>query len=73
MPALQLSKTAVPAMPLAGERLTYTLRVTNTGGTVPAVAVQDHIPVNTTFASASNGGVSQGGEVTWSNLPLADS
>jgi uncharacterized repeat protein (TIGR01451 family) len=70
-PIFAISKRVTPAVPLAGDRLTYTLFVTNTGAAATEVVVQDHVPPQTTFAAASDGGVYQAGEVTWQNLTLS--
>ncbi|WP_300618635.1 DUF11 domain-containing protein, partial [Dokdonella sp.] len=54
-----------------GELLTYTIALTNTGGS-PAtnVGVTDPLDANTTFVSADNGGIHAAGEVRWSGLTI---
>ncbi len=52
-----------------GETLTYTITLTNSGGSdVPAFAVTDVLDVNTTFVSADNGGTHAGGVVDWAGV-----
>ncbi len=57
----------------AGETLTYTISVQNTGGTATNVTITDAIPANTTYVagSASNSGTEAGGTVTWTSVPVA--
>ena len=55
----------------AGETLTYTITLTNTGGTaVTGYGVTDPLDANTTFVSADNGGINGGGIVTWAGLTV---
>jgi len=55
----------------AGEQLTYTITLTNTGGTAATnYGVTDTLDPNVTFVSASNGGTAAGGAVTWSGLTV---
>ena len=51
----------------AGQQLTYTLTYANSGNaTAQNTLIHATLPVNTTFVSASNGGVVSSGIVTWS-------
>jgi uncharacterized repeat protein (TIGR01451 family) len=53
-PILVASKSVEPAMPTAGERLTYTIQVANTGNvTMTEVSVTDPIPDDTTYVPGS--------------------
>jgi uncharacterized repeat protein (TIGR01451 family) len=56
----------------AGETLTYTISVTNSGGTATSVNITDSIPTNTTYVtgSASNGGTFAAGTVTWTGINI---
>ena len=54
-----------------GEQLTYTITLSNTGGsTATSYAVSDRLDPLTSFVSASNGGVPVSGEVRWSGLTI---
>ncbi|MBO9662257.1 hypothetical protein [Dokdonella sp.] len=56
----------------AGEQLVYTIELTNVGGSeVTDYGVTDPLDANTTFVSASDGGLHSGGIVTWSGLTIA--
>ncbi len=64
-PGLTVSKTAASTVP-SGANLTYTINYQNTGGTTATnVVIKDPLPVGTTFVSATNGGVLQGGNVVF--------
>jgi uncharacterized repeat protein (TIGR01451 family) len=53
------------------ERLTYTITLTNSGGTdVTGYALTDEFDVNTVFVSATNGGNASGTSITWTNLTV---
>jgi uncharacterized repeat protein (TIGR01451 family) len=55
-----------------GETLTYTITLTNQGGSaVTGYGVTDPLDANTTFVSADNGGALSGSTVTWSGLSVA--
>ena len=59
----------------AGEILTYTIQVRNTGNTaIPAINITDTVPAHTTFESATDGGtydkVANAVKWTISNLPM---
>jgi uncharacterized repeat protein (TIGR01451 family) len=54
-----------------GETLTYTIMLTNTGGSDAVnYGVTDPLDANVTFVSADNGGSEAGGTVTWSGLTV---
>lgn len=75
-PLLTISKTDAPDPVLAGQLITYTLVYANTGtDTATGVVITDTIPVDTTFDSATGGGVFGGGVVTWAigNVPAGGS
>jgi uncharacterized repeat protein (TIGR01451 family) len=72
-PVLSLSKSASPDPVPAGDILTYTLNYTNTGNEdATGVFINDTVPTNTTFVSATGGGTETGGVVTWNidTLPV---
>ncbi|MCQ4165353.1 DUF7507 domain-containing protein [Tahibacter harae] len=54
-----------------GETLTYTITLSNNGGSVANnVGISDRIDSNTTFVSADNGGTFAAGLVSWSGLSV---
>ncbi|MCL4264586.1 MAG: VCBS repeat-containing protein [Anaerolineae bacterium] len=61
--------SATPATPSAGDTVTYTIRLQNSGPTLYSVAVTSTIPIDTTYAgglSTSSGtAVYDAGQVTW--------
>ncbi len=69
LPVLTLQKSAAATVE-AGTRLTYTLRVTNSGGVALALRVQDALPDGTAFAWADQGGALVDGAVTWPAVTL---
>jgi uncharacterized repeat protein (TIGR01451 family) len=55
----------------AGTNLDYTIKVRNVGNTdATGVVVRDPLPESTSFVSASNGGTSARGAVSWSGLTI---
>jgi uncharacterized repeat protein (TIGR01451 family) len=55
----------------AGEQLTYTITLSNRGGSAATgYGVTDPLDANTNFVSASNGGALSGGAVTWTGLTV---
>jgi len=63
---LVIAKTAATTV-LATSNLSYTISVTNFGpSTASSVTVTDTLPVGVTFVSATGGGVTNAGLVTWS-------
>ena len=64
--SLHLTSSALPAQVRAGGTLTYTLTFANPGSTAVAANLTLPLPAGTTFVSASDGGTSSGGTVTWS-------
>ena len=60
-----------PGIAEPGETLTYTITLTNTGGSaVNGFGVTDPLDANVDFVSADNGGASGAGIVTWSGLTI---
>src|SRR5206468_3700738 len=71
-PVLTVSATDAPDPVSAGGTITYTLNYANTGNSgATGVVVSDTVPANTTFVSATGGGVLSAGIVTWSIGSLA--
>ena len=66
-PVLDITKLPGAFTANAGENITYTITVRNTGN-APAnnLVVTDPLPANTTFVSADNGGTFASDLVTWS-------
>ncbi len=64
-PVLTIDKTG-PAKLFLGGKITYTIKVTNTGDGVAAGAtLVDTIPTGASFVSATAGGTANGRRVTW--------
>jgi uncharacterized repeat protein (TIGR01451 family) len=62
--ALAVTKTGLDTRP--GENITYTINAQNQGMlNLTNVIIRDPLPAATTFVSADQGGVLQGGEVVW--------
>jgi uncharacterized repeat protein (TIGR01451 family) len=71
-PDLTIAKTDGQTTVSAGQMLTYNLTVSNIGTSdATGVIVTDTLPTNTTFDSASLGGMESGGVVTWTVGTLA--
>lgn len=69
--ALAGESGALPGVAEPGEQLTYTITLTNTGGSdATSYGVTDALDPNTLFVSADNGGLASGGTVTWSGLTV---
>jgi uncharacterized repeat protein (TIGR01451 family) len=65
-PALKMTKRATPDPVLAGEKLTYTIRVTNTGGVHLRATVTDTLPTNIMPGQTPSGTlILPGGTLTW--------
>src|SRR5712671_1141876 len=63
---LHVTASGLPAQARAGGTVSYTLTFGNPGSTAVAANLSFPLPVGTTFVSASNGGTSSAGTVTWS-------
>lgn len=62
---------SMPGFAEPGEQLTYTILLTNTGGSpVTGYSLTDPLDPNVSFISASNGGTLVGNEVRWSGISL---
>jgi len=75
-PALALSQADSPDPVMAGSNLTYTLSYLNSGTAHGSgVVITTQVPANTTFRSATSGGLLSGSTVTWSigALPVGSS
>ena len=71
-PDLQVTKTDGEASAQPGQTLIYTLTISNAGNQgATGVTLTDTLPANTTFVSASDGGVFAAGVVTWDIGSLA--
>jgi uncharacterized repeat protein (TIGR01451 family) len=73
-PSLSLTKSASPTPALAGQVLTYTIVVANSGGAdATSVTITDTVPNNTTYVpgSASDGGALEVSDVKWTGLTIA--
>jgi uncharacterized repeat protein (TIGR01451 family) len=71
-PALSVSATDAPDPVQAGSNVTWTLAYANNGNAdATGVVVSDTLPANTSFVSATGGGVVSGAVVTWNLGPLA--
>src|SRR4051812_15022093 len=64
---LSITKSDSPDPVTAGNNLSYTITVTNTGPSVARnVSISDPVPAGTSFVSADSGGTNSAGTVTWS-------
>jgi len=75
-PVLSVSATDAPDPAQAGANVTWTLSYANNGNAgATGVVVTDTLPANTTFVSATGGGVVSGSTVTWNlgTLPAGGS
>ncbi|MCL4210002.1 MAG: DUF11 domain-containing protein [Phycisphaerales bacterium] len=64
-PALRITKTG-PAREFIGRNATYEITVTNTGdGDARDTMIEDTVPADARFISASDGGAFANGKVTW--------
>jgi len=71
-PILTVSAADAPDPVSAGANLTYTLSFANNGNAdATTVILSDTLPANTTFVSATGGGVASGSTVTWGLGTLA--
>ena len=69
--ALTSESGAIAGIAEPGENLTYTITLTNTGGSdVTGYSLSDALPANTTFVSASDGGAVSAGVITWTGLAI---
>jgi uncharacterized repeat protein (TIGR01451 family) len=66
-PVLDIGKTASRPLVNAGDSLSYVIDFANSGtDTATGVTIEDHLPPEVTFVSASDGGTHANGVVTWS-------
>ncbi|HEX3128889.1 MAG TPA: CARDB domain-containing protein, partial [Thermoanaerobaculia bacterium] len=72
VPDLALAKDDGRTSAVPGQAITYTLTVTNVGARgATGVTLTDTLPQNTTFVSASDGGMLAAGAVTWPAFSVA--
>lgn len=67
-PQLSVEKSAAVAQVEAGTALSFTLRISNTGGPATSLRISDTLPTGGLFAGASHGGTLVGDTVVWSGL-----
>ena len=72
-PDLWVTKDDGVTVARPGDLLTYTIGVSNAGpGAATGIALEDPLPVGTSFVSASDGGTASGGTVSWPAFDLAE-
>jgi uncharacterized repeat protein (TIGR01451 family) len=68
---LSSAKTVSPTSQDVGKSVTYTVKVTNSGGANGTTTVVDDYDENhLTISNISNGGVDSAGKITWTNLSV---
>jgi uncharacterized repeat protein (TIGR01451 family) len=72
-PQFAIGKVASTDRVGVGQRLSYTISVTNTGGVATGGVISDPLPVDMVFAGASDDGALVRGAVVWEGLTLSDS
>jgi uncharacterized repeat protein (TIGR01451 family) len=72
-PQFAIGKVASTDRVGVGQRLSYTISVTNTGGVATGGVISDPLPVDMVFAGASDDGALFRGAVVWEGLTLSDS
>jgi serine protease AprX len=71
MPRLEVTKRAFPDVVLPGERLAYTLHVTNTGDLTLTATLTDYLPHHITPGETADGtAIVPGGTLTWSPITV---
>lgn len=71
VPRLEVTKRAFPNVVLPGERLAYTLHVTNTGGLTLTATITDYLPHHIAPGEMADGtAIVPGGTLTWSPITV---
>ena len=70
--AEKVSSTAMGKTVNSGDEITYTFYIYNTTGATKKITIADVLSEHVTFVSATNGGKSENGNVTWSFDVAAD-
>jgi serine protease AprX len=71
IPRLEVTKRAFPDVVLPGERLAYTLYVTNTGGLTLTAAITDYLPHHIASGETADGtAIVPGGALAWSPVTV---
>ncbi len=65
LPTIEVTKSVDKTVAKSGEHISYTLRFTNRGGTATNAVLQDPLPSNTIFVSATGQPVVENNTVTW--------